>query len=323
MFYFTFQTTWCHLRELFLSYVVLCRSYTWTCMHNLWKTKGKFPGKHHVVWIGKTKHTSWKGLFAGPCQRAKLEIIQSLLLWKAIGPVHSRKMTFPDYDLQGLTPVLTGRILKMRCRTGRCGIRLVRGSRTKGANDDDAVQLVLLILIRNNAQFTTSIVVSCSAMLVFFGWRSCLVTNFSLLLFRAFLKTYKKDWMSTWRRNACFSRGIVSCYIFFQNTLILVFSRSLPWFFLHCFYTFLVYPCIATLGAFTCHPTEFWIIEPLVFQIFLVFCAYWVDDIWLFLCAHANVMELDHSAESALSFYLAGSRRKILNTVKILPRCVQ
>ena len=224
---------------------------------------------------------------------------------------------------RGLTPVLTGRILKMRCRTGRCGIRLVRGSRPKGANDDDAVQLVLLILIRNNAQFTTSIVVSCSAMLVFFGWRSCLVTNFSLLLFRAFLKTYKKDWMSTWRRNACFSRGIVSCYIFFQNTLILVFSRSLPWFFLHCFYTFLVYPCIATLGAFICHPTEFWIIEPLVFQIFLVFCAYWVDDIWLFLCAHANVMELNHSAESALSFYLAGSRRKILNTVKILPRCVQ
>ena len=55
----------------------------------------------------------------------------------------------------------------MRCRTGRCGIRLVRGSRPNGANDDDAVQMVLLILIRNNAQFTTSIVVSCSAMLVF------------------------------------------------------------------------------------------------------------------------------------------------------------
>ena len=31
-------------------------------------------------------------------------------------------------------------------------------------------------------------------------------------------------------------------------------------------------------------------------------------------------MELDHSAESALS---AGLRREIFNTVKILPRCVQ
>ena len=121
-----------------------------------------------------------------------------------------------------------------------------------------------------------------SAMLVFsFGWRSGPVTYFSPLLFRAFLKTYKKDWMSTWRRNACFSRGIVSSFIFFQNTQILVFSRSLPWFFLHCFYTFLVYPCIATLGTFIYHPTEFWIIEPLVFQIFLVFCGYLVDDSWL------------------------------------------
>ena len=35
-------------------------------------------------------------------------------------------------------------------------------------------------------------------------------------------------------------------------------------------------------------------------------------------------MELDHSAESALSaFYLAGSRREIFNTLKILPRIVQ
>ena len=35
-------------------------------------------------------------------------------------------------------------------------------------------------------------------------------------------------------------------------------------------------------------------------------------------------MELDHSAESALStFYLAGLRREIFNTVKILPSCVQ
>ena len=38
----------------------------------------------------------------------------------------------------------------------------------------------------------------------------------------------------------------------------------------------------------------------------------------------ANVMEFDHSAESALSaFYLAGSRREIFNTLKILPRIVQ
>lgn len=35
-------------------------------------------------------------------------------------------------------------------------------------------------------------------------------------------------------------------------------------------------------------------------------------------------MELDHSAETALSaFYLAGLRREIFNTVKILPSCVQ
>ena len=27
------------------------------------KTKGKFPWGHHVVWNGKTKCTSWKGLF--------------------------------------------------------------------------------------------------------------------------------------------------------------------------------------------------------------------------------------------------------------------
>ena len=26
------------------------------------KTKGKFPWRHHVVWNGKTKHASWKGL---------------------------------------------------------------------------------------------------------------------------------------------------------------------------------------------------------------------------------------------------------------------
>ena len=27
------------------------------CEHNLWKDKKKFPKEHHVVWIGKTKHT--------------------------------------------------------------------------------------------------------------------------------------------------------------------------------------------------------------------------------------------------------------------------
>lgn len=26
-----------------------------------WKTKGKFPWKHHVVWNGKIKPTNWKG----------------------------------------------------------------------------------------------------------------------------------------------------------------------------------------------------------------------------------------------------------------------
>ena len=34
--------------------------------------------------------------FAGHCQRAMGEIIQSLLLWKPSGPVHSRRATFSD-----------------------------------------------------------------------------------------------------------------------------------------------------------------------------------------------------------------------------------
>ena len=34
----------------------------YVCISNE-KTKGKFPGEHRVVWIGKTKHTSQKGLF--------------------------------------------------------------------------------------------------------------------------------------------------------------------------------------------------------------------------------------------------------------------
>ena len=83
----------------------------------------------------------------------------------------------------------------MRCRTGICGIRLFRGSRPKGLNDDDDdVQLVLLISIRHKTQFNTCIVIPYSAMpFFFFGWRSGPVTNLSLWLFRAFLKTYKKD----------------------------------------------------------------------------------------------------------------------------------
>ena len=38
--------------------------------------------------------------FAGHCQRPKGEIIQSLLLWKPSGPVHSRKMTSLDTILR-------------------------------------------------------------------------------------------------------------------------------------------------------------------------------------------------------------------------------
>ena len=34
--------------------------------------------------------------FAGYCQRAMGEITQSLLLWKPSGPIHSRRLTFPD-----------------------------------------------------------------------------------------------------------------------------------------------------------------------------------------------------------------------------------
>lgn len=78
--------------------------------------------------------------------------------------------------------------------------------------------------------------------------------------------------MSTWRRNACFSRGIVSSFVFFQNTLIPVFLRFTAEAFSSLFLHFLGV-------SFICHPTEFWIIEPLVFQIFLVFYAYCVDDV--------------------------------------------
>ena len=34
--------------------------------------------------------------FAGHCQRAMGENNQSLLLWKPSGPIHSRRLTFPD-----------------------------------------------------------------------------------------------------------------------------------------------------------------------------------------------------------------------------------
>ena len=58
----------------------------------------------------------------------------------------------------------------MRCRTGICGIRLFRGSRPKGLNDDDDdVQLVLLISTRHKTQFNTCIVIPYSAMLFFFS----------------------------------------------------------------------------------------------------------------------------------------------------------
>ena len=86
--------------------------------------------------------------------------------------------------------------------------------------------------------------------------------------------------MSTWRRNACFSRGIGLKFHFLSKHANTSFFpvHCAPCFLPHCFYTFLVFPCIATLSAYICCPTEFWIIEPLVFQIFLVVYAYWADD---------------------------------------------
>ena len=36
------------------------------------KTKGTFPWEHHVVWNGKTKRTSWKGLFFLPCNISRI-----------------------------------------------------------------------------------------------------------------------------------------------------------------------------------------------------------------------------------------------------------
>ena len=46
------------LEELFSFFQIssYARTSMCPCMHNE-KTKGKFPGEHHVVWIGKTKHT--------------------------------------------------------------------------------------------------------------------------------------------------------------------------------------------------------------------------------------------------------------------------
>ena len=44
------------------------------------KTKGKFPWGHHVVWNGKTKCTSWKGLFSDLACFSKWH-------WKAHGKI--------------------------------------------------------------------------------------------------------------------------------------------------------------------------------------------------------------------------------------------
>ena len=49
---------------------------------------------------GKVNIQAKKGLFGGHYQRAKIGIMG--FLRKTSGPVHSRKMTFPDYDLEGL-----------------------------------------------------------------------------------------------------------------------------------------------------------------------------------------------------------------------------
>ena len=40
-------------QRIFSNFVLSMR----ICEHNLWKDKKKFPKEHHVVWIGKTKHT--------------------------------------------------------------------------------------------------------------------------------------------------------------------------------------------------------------------------------------------------------------------------
>ena len=46
------------------------------------KTKGKFPWGHHVVWNGKTKCTSWKGLLVGGSLSQRLSSPAFLCLWR-------------------------------------------------------------------------------------------------------------------------------------------------------------------------------------------------------------------------------------------------
>ena len=63
--FFALQSTWWYLREQrtvsFLRRLIHVHPRANVCKIKE-KTKGKFPGQHHVVWIGKTKHTSQKGL---------------------------------------------------------------------------------------------------------------------------------------------------------------------------------------------------------------------------------------------------------------------
>ena len=50
------------------------------------KTKGKFPWGHHVVWNGKTKCTSWKGLLANV-------LMIKCAVWTKL--IHFRILRFP------------------------------------------------------------------------------------------------------------------------------------------------------------------------------------------------------------------------------------
>ena len=59
--FFPLQSTWWYLKEQrtvsFLRRLIHVHPRANVCKIKE-KTKGKFPGQHHLVWIGKTKHTS-------------------------------------------------------------------------------------------------------------------------------------------------------------------------------------------------------------------------------------------------------------------------
>ena len=59
------------------------------------KTKGKFPWGHHVVWNGKTKSTSWKGLFVidNRVDSTFNEVWKSQLIYFCAYSLHSNELT--------------------------------------------------------------------------------------------------------------------------------------------------------------------------------------------------------------------------------------